>query len=379
MRTIAHTHEMQISLRLPRAHFDIDVDVRLPASGVTVLFGPSGCGKTSVLRALAGLETQARGTVRIGAQTWLDSAQNIHVPTHERALGFVFQEASLFEHLDVQGNLRYGFARARGRAQAQQLDDVIALLGIGHLLSRDTRSLSGGERQRVAMARALAAAPRVLLLDEPLAALDAARREDILPWLEKLRRELDLPMLYVTHSLDEVTRLADTLWLLQDGRTQAVGAVTDVLGAALQPEQWGDQAGALFEAQVVARDASWGLMQVAFAGGRLWLSDSGMPVGQSVRVRVLARDVSLTLARAADTSIQNHVPCRIVSMQADAHSPQCWVQLQCEEARPRDAAVPDASPAAVLLARITARAAHDLQLQVGQSVWAQVKSVAVIR
>jgi molybdate transport system ATP-binding protein len=365
MTTMHATADMHIALTLPRVDFDVSVDVHLPLSGVTALFGASGSGKTSILRAVAGLEPQAQGVVRLGAETWLDTAQAVQVPTHQRGLGFVFQEASLFEHLDVRGNLHFGLNRSRGRASQHTLQAAIEWLGIGHLLARDTRSLSGGERQRVAIARALAAGPRLLLLDEPLAALDLARRQDILPWLETLRRESNIPMLYVTHALDEVTRLADTLWVLQDGRTQALGPVTQVLGAAQAPERWGDEAGALFEAQVVALDATWGLAQVRFAGGHLWLRDSGLQLGQAVRVRVLARDVSITRTRASDTSIQNHVACTVQSLVPDAHPSQCLVQLRCDDA--------------VLLARITARAAHDLQLTPGQSVWAQVKSVALIR
>lgn len=366
--TAMHTpDDMHIALTLPRVDFALSVDVRLPLSGVTALFGASGSGKTSLLRAVAGLEPLSQGVVRLGTHTWLDTAQGVQVPTHERGLGFVFQEASLFEHLDVRGNLQFGLSRARGRASLHTLEAAIGWLGIGHLLSRDTRSLSGGERQRVAMARALATGPRLLLLDEPLASLDLARRQDILPWLETLRRESNIPMLYVTHALDEVARLADTLWVLQEGRTQALGPVTQVLGASQAPEHWGDEAGALFDAQVVALDAPWGLAQVAFAGGELWLRDSGLHIGQAVRVRVLARDVSLTRTRASDTSIQNHLACTVASMVPDAHPSQCLVQLRC------------ASSDAVLLARITARAVDALQLAPGLSVWAQVKSVALIR
>ena len=367
---------MHIALTLPRVGFTLNVDVQLPQAGVTAIWGASGCGKTSVLRAVAGLEPQARGVVRMGADTWLDSAQGLHVPTHQRALGFVFQEASLFDHLDVQGNLHYGLLRAHARATRQTLDAAVELLGIGHLLPRDPRALSGGERQRVAIARALACGPRILLLDEPLAAVDMARRQDILPWLEKLRRELAIPMLYVTHALDEVIQLADTLWVLQDGATQALGPVAQVLGAVTQPQRWGEEAGALFEARVVTRDTQWGLAEVAFAGGHLWLRDRGLAMGQAVRVRVLARDVSLTRERATQTSIQNHLPCRVVSIQADAHPAQCWVQLQCEATSAAQGA--DTAPAH-LLARITARAAHELQLAPGQLVWAQVKSVALVR
>ena len=355
--------DLHVCVQLPRADFSLDVDVRLPAHGITAVYGVSGSGKTSVLRAVAGLEPQARGRIALAGQVWQDDAQGICWPTHQRPVGYVFQEASLFEHLDVQGNLSFGLRRSAG--QPRTLDAAIELLGIGGLLKRRVQHLSGGERQRVAIARALATQPALLLLDEPLAALDAARRQDILPWLEKLRDELQLPMLYVTHAMDEVARLADTLLLMHQGRVQAVGPVSEVLAGSDVSLMLGDEVGALLDAQVQTLDQAWHLAQVGFEGGAMWLRDSGLALGQRVRLRVLARDVSINLHPAADTSIQNHVACVVQCLTPDPHPSQVLVHLACGPS--------------VLVARVTARAVHELGLSVGQAVWAQVKSVALVK
>ena len=218
-----------VRLRLDRAEFTLQVDLALPLSGITAVYGASGSGKTSLLRCVAGLERAKDALVTIGGQVWQDDARNIFVPTWQRRLGYVFQEASLFEHMDVAANLQYGLQRVGSTGSRQALDAAVAMLGIGALLPRRANQLSGGERQRVAIARALATQPRLLLLDEPLAALDHARRQDILPWLERMRDELHIPARYVTHSLDEVARLANTLVVLKDGAVAAVGPVGDLL------------------------------------------------------------------------------------------------------------------------------------------------------
>ena len=355
----------RIRLNLPRAGFELAVDLELPARGITVLFGASGSGKTTVLRCVAGLERASQGLVRIGGASWQDDASGLFLPTWRRSLGYVFQEASLFEHLDVQGNLRYGLARSRSHEAAQSLDTAIGLLGIGDLLQRRPAGLSGGERQRVAIARALATRPGLLLLDEPLAALDHDRKQEILPWLERLRDELRIPMLYVTHSVDELARLADHLVVLEQGRVQAAGPVDEVLAAIDNPVLRGDDAGALLNGHVAERDAQWHLSRVAFAGGSLWLRDSGAPVGRKVRLRVLARDVSITTEEPRHTSIQNHLPCTIESMTPDAHPSQVLVRVRCG--------------ASVLIARVTKRAVEALGLQGGKPAWIQVKSVAIVQ
>ncbi len=355
--------QFHLCVQLPRADFSLDVDVRLPAHGITAVYGVSGSGKTSVLRAVAGLEPLARGRIALAGQVWQDDAQGICWPTHQRPVGYVFQEASLFEHLDVQGNLNFGLSRSAG--EQRTLNVAIELLGIGALLKRRVQQLSGGERQRVAIARALATQPALLLLDEPLAALDAARRQDILPWLEKMRDELQLPMLYVTHAMDEVARLADTVLLLHQGRVQALGPVSAVLAGSDSALLLGEEVGALLEAHVQVLDAAWHLAQVGFAGGAMWLRDSGLALGQRVRLRVLARDVSINLHPGSGTSIQNHLPCVVESFTPDPHPSQVVVRLACG--------------ASVLVARVTARAVHELGLSVGQAVWAQVKSVALVK
>jgi len=356
--------DLRIRLALLRADFELAVDLHLPGSGITVLFGASGSGKTSVLRCVAGLERAHPGLVVVAGEVWQDDATQVFLPTHQRALGYVFQEASLFEHLDVLGNLRYGLKRARSAQAEATLHTAIELLGIGRLLQRRPGQLSGGERQRVAIARALATSPRLLLLDEPMAALDMARRQEIMPWLERLRDELHIPMLYVTHSADELARLADHLVVLEGGHVKAAGPVDQVLSSVHLPMVLGDDAGALLRGQVLERDTAWHLARVGFAGGAMWLRDSGLPVGQAVRLRVLARDVSLTVQEPMQTSIQNHLPCVIDSVAPDAHPSQALVRLRCGES--------------FLLARVTHRSLHALGVVPGSAVWAQVKSVAIV-
>ena len=347
-----------------REGFRLAVDLALPATGITVLFGASGSGKTTLLRCVAGLERAPQGLVRIGSQVWQDDEARIFLPTWRRPLGYVFQEASLFEHLTVKGNLHFGLKRTGSRDDGQVLDAAIRLLGIDKLLDRLPAGLSGGERQRVAIARALATQPRLLLLDEPLAALDHARKQEILPWLERLRDELSTPMLYVTHSADELARLADHLVVLDQGRVTAEGPAASVLAAISSPVLAGDEIGALLAGRVVERDDQWHLSRVAFDGGSLWLRDSGLPLGHLVRLRVLARDVSMAVEEPRGTSIQNHLPCTIESSAPDVHPSQVLVRVRVG--------------ASTLVARITGRSFDALGLQPGKSAWLQVKSVALL-
>ena len=357
--------ENRIRLALQRPAFTLDVDLALPPRGITVLFGPSGSGKTTVLRCVAGLE-RARGEVRVSGRAWQDDARGEFLPTSRRPLGYVFQEASLFPHLSVAGNLRYAQRRARD-ANAISLDRAVELLGIGGLLERSTADLSGGERQRVAIARALATQPELLLLDEPLASLDPARRRELLPWLEHLRDGLGIPMLYVTHSADEMARLADTVVLMDSGRVLASGPPAATLTRPDLPLAQDEDAGALLECVVAQIDAPWHLARVDFTGGSLWLRDDGLCEGEHVRVRVLAREVSLAVEPPAPgtASIQNVLACTAVDLQAGPHPSQALVALDCGGHR--------------LLARITARAADSLGLKAGTRVFAQVKSVGLVR
>ena len=361
------TTGIYIRLQLTRPDFRLDVDLALAAHEITVLFGASGSGKTTLLRCVAGLERASQAHIRVGNAVWQDSARGVFLPTWQRPLGYVFQEASLFAHLNVRENLEYGLRRMHKTppdAAAITLDAAIELLGLQTLLARRPQDLSGGERQRVAIARALCAQPQLLLLDEPLAGLDQARREDILPWLERLRDQLHTPMLYVTHAADEMARLAHTLVVLEQGRVRRVGPVAEVLAQLESPVVLGDDVGALLQGSMAERDAQWHLARVDFEGGSLWLRDSQHALGTRVRLRILARDVSITTAEPQHTSIQNVLPCVVDALQGDAHPSQVLVRLRCGSA--------------LLLARITARAAAALQLQPGLAVWAQIKAVALL-
>ncbi len=355
---------MELQLRLQRPTFTLDVDLHLPGQGVSALFGPSGCGKTTLLRAVAGLERAHPGRVGVHGQVWQDDAQGVWRPTHERALGYVFQEASLFHHLSVRRNIEYGLNRTPAARRKIALEQAVDLLGIAPLLERATATLSGGERQRVAIARALATSPRVLLMDEPLAALDMARKAEVLPYLERLPRELDMPILYVSHATDEVARLASHLVLLRDGKVQAQGDPAELMGTLDLTLAQGDAAATIVAGTVLAHDLEDHLTTIAFPGGQLQLvSTRQRPVGQAVRLRVQARDVSLTLSPQTGTSILNAVPAQVVALRGDSPG-QIMVALEAGTTR--------------LLARITQRSARTLCLTPGMHVVAQVKGIALL-
>ena len=356
-------------LQLARRDFTLDVDLQLPGQGVTALFGPSGCGKTTLLRALAGLE-RAAGRVALGDVVWQDDAQRRFMPPHQRPLGYVIQEAALFPHLSVRDNLAYGRQRAGAAAQAVDLAGVVDLLGIGALMDRRPATLSGGERQRVAIARALATAPRLLLMDEPLAALDAPRKAEILPYLERLHRALALPIVYVSHAMDEVARLADHLVLLDAGRVRAAGPLATLLARPDLPLARQDEAGVVISARVDQHDPAYGLSRVAFDGGTLWVGETAAAPGESVRARVLARDVSVARQRPQDSSVLNVLPVVLDSLQADRSTALLRLRLGAP-------AAPAGSPV-WLLARITRRSAEALALQPGDALFAQVKGVALM-
>jgi molybdate transport system ATP-binding protein len=359
---------IEAALRWQRRGFALDVALSFPARGVTALVGPSGCGKTTVLRALAGLE-RAAGRVALRGEVWQDDATGRFVPTHQRPIGYVIQEAALFPHLDVRGNLDYGRKRSEVEARRIALDPIIDLLGIGPLLARRTPTLSGGERQRVAMARALASGPRLLLMDEPLAALDAARKAEILPYLERLHQELSLPVVYVTHAMDEVARLADHLVLMRDGRVEAAGALAALMARTDLPLSRQDDAGVVLETQVIEHDAEHGMTRVGFNGASLWVGESAAPLGERVRARVLARDVSVTRQRPAETSILNVLPVILESVQRERST--ALLRLRVGDGTPQGAWV--------LLARITSRSADALRLQPDDSLHAQIKGVALMQ
>ena len=347
---------------LSHSGFTLDVDLQLPGRGITAIFGHSGSGKTTLLRCIAGLQRAEQGALQVNGETW--QGESRWLPAHKRPLGYVFQEASLFPHLSARGNLQYAQRRADPRAPAVSFDHTVSLLGIGDLLDRRPDQLSGGERQRVAIARALLIAPRLLLMDEPLASLDMARKQEILPYLERLRTELDIPVLYVSHSADEVARLADHIVALDQGRAVAVGPLAETLARLDFPIRLGEETGVVLTAEVVERDQQWKLARVAFAGGELWLRDSGHPLGDSVRVRVLARDISLALQHHQDSSILNALEGVVGEIAADEVHGLAMVRIHIGDS--------------VLVARLTLRSVAHLQLITGMPIWAQIKSVAVI-
>lgn len=347
--------------RIDRQSFCLEVDQRFPGRGVSAIFGPSGSGKTTFLRAIAGLERSPEGYLEVGRAIWQD--EDRFVPPHQRAVGYVFQEPSLFSHLTVRRNIEYGRRRIPPASRKVSADDAIELLGIGHLLHRRPHELSGGEQQRVSIARALATSPAVLLMDEPLASLDAALKREIMPYLESLHRELDIPMLYVSHSTEEVMRMADHVVLLRDGRVREAGPA-DSLFTRLDPSVSSDQEPrSMIRGVVAGHDDAFGLAHVDFNGGRLILAHDELPNGRAVRLLVKATDISLVLERPAATSIQNILPATVTRLEP-AGTSQVNVLLKVGEA--------------LLIARITRKASVTLRIKPDARVFIQIKSVAVM-
>lgn len=345
---------------LRTGEFTLDVAFVAPARGVTAVFGPSGSGKTTLLRCVAGLEHPPQGTLSVNGESWQDA--HAFLPTHRRAVGYVFQEASLFPHLSVRGNLEYGQRRVAPAMRRVSFKQVVDWLGLGGLLARDPSRLSGGERQRVAIARALLTSPRLLLMDEPLSALDARSKADIFPYLERLHGELAIPVLYVSHAIDEVARLADHIVVLERGKVLASGALHELITRLDLPLAHGDSAGAVVDGVIAEHSDAEYLTWVDFGGGRFALPRHSAPVGKRVRLRIQARDVSLAAERHTRTSILNILPARVTDISEDGPG---LVMVGLDVG------------GAILLARITRRSAELLQLTRDMQVYAQVKGVAI--
>lgn len=349
-------------LTLMRGDFRLTAQFQAPAQGITALFGVSGAGKSLLLRSIAGLELPVQGRLRVAGECWQDSVRNHFIAAHRRRLGYVFQEASLFTHLSVRGNLEYGYRRAARHARTVAWDQAIELLGIAALLDRQPTFLSGGERQRVAIARALLSSPRLLLMDEPLAALDQTSKAEILPYFARLATALEIPVLYVTHASDEVARLADYLLLLERGNVTAQGPLAEMLTRLDLPIAHGDHAEAVLDVKVAQHDASYRLTYLDCPSGRFAIPQIDALPGSNARLRIAARDVSLALTPPQGTSILNIVPVCLIAISEDRPG-QVMVALDANGAR--------------LLARITQKSLAQLQLEVGQLLYAQIKSVAL--
>ncbi|GAB4068134.1 molybdenum ABC transporter ATP-binding protein [Ancylobacter sonchi] len=354
---------IEVDIQLARPGFSLASAFTAPGAGVTALFGRSGAGKTTIIQAVAGVVRPDRGRIVVDGETYFDSAGGIDVPIERRRAGYVFQDARLFPHMSVERNLRYGQRRARGADAGIGFDAVVELLGIGHLLGRRPHTLSGGEKQRVAIGRALLSQPRLLLMDEPLAALDAARKAEILPYLERLRDEMKLPILYVSHSLEEVLRLSDRVVALKDGQQIAEGSVAEVMSRTdMQPVIGRFDIGTVLDCTVARHDAAYDLSTLAFPGGELRVPRVEAPLGGAVRARVRARDVAIALAQPVDVSVSNLLPA-VVEAITPGEGPYADVALLTGATR--------------LAASVTRESVTRLGLVPGQAVWAMIKTVAV--
>ena len=351
---------IECKIKIQLESFTLDANFSIPDRGITVVFGPSGSGKTTLLRAIAGLEKSDDGFLKIGDSVW-QKGENF-LPTHKRQIGYVFQDAALFDHLDVKGNLNFVVKRAIGLKE-DFIESIHNLLEIKTLLNRKTTQLSGGEKQRVAIARALLTNPKILLLDEPLSALDLKRKNEILPYLDSIHNDLEIPILYVTHSQDEMSRLADHLLLIEDGNIVGSGPVNDMLTRFDMPLSHGGDAVSIIEAEVLKRDSEFNLMHLDFLGGQFIVPDNSFPVQTKVRIRVVARDVSLTKSKQVDTSILNIFPAMVQEIVNEGEA-QVMVRLQIKET--------------ILLACITRKSSYKLRLEKGSEVFVQVKSVAIL-
>ena len=358
--------EIDVSRRL--GEFQLDVAFSTDTQGITALFGRSGAGKTCIVNMLAGLLTPERGRIAVNGQVLFDSAARLNVPPERRRLGYVFQESRLFPHLNVRGNLEYGMRLVPRRERRITFDEVVEMLGIGALLTRRPHRLSGGEKQRVTIGRALLTSPRLLLMDEPLASLDGARKNEILPFIERLSDSFTVPIVYVTHAMDEIIRLADTLVLVSDGSVAATGAVEELTSRFdLRPLTGRYEAGSVIATRIAGHDERYGLSLLEFAGGVFSVPRIKAPPGTSIRVRVRARDVALALSRPADSSFANVFQGTVTEISApgeDESSAQVDIKL--------DIGVP-------LWSRITRRSLDELSIALGSRVFALVKGTSIDR
>ncbi len=356
---------LEVTVTKRQGDFELDMGFSCESARIIAVFGRSGAGKTTLINLLAGLSRPDAGRIAVGGRVLFDSASGVDLPPERRRLGYVFQEGRLFPHLSVRGNLGYGLKRTPPAERKIGLDRIVALLGLEALLARRPGELSGGEKQRVALGRALLASPRLLLMDEPLAALDQQRKDEVLPFIERLRQDLAVPIIYVSHAMEEVVRLADTLVLVSEGRTVAVGPLDELTSRLdLRPLTGRYEAGAVIQASVARHDEAFALSELAFQGGILRVPRLDLAPGAELRIRIRARDVALALAPPQDISVLNVFPGVVRDIGTE---PGAQVDVLLDVG---------GTP---LWARITARSRHDLGLGPGAQVYALVKAVAIDR
>jgi len=345
--------------------FSLEVDFTFPARGITALYGRSGSGKSTLLRCFAGLE-QCNGFLQVLGDIWHDNDTSRFTPTHKRPIGYVFQHANLFPHLSVKENLLYGWKRIEPQQRRIHYEEVIEWLGLEALITRSPEKLSGGERQRVAIGRALLTSPQLLLMDEPLAALDVISKEEILPYLEQLHRHLAIPVIYVSHSLKEIVRLADHIAWIDKGRIIAAGSLSQMVSRFDFAQENEDEAGAVIECSVMQHDNNYHLTELNSDYGPLWVRQLNYQEGEQVRLHIRASDVSLVRHRVEESSVLNILPVQIEAV-AEPVKGQVLVRLR------------SVHNSSALLARITQRSCEQLQLAAGQQIYAQVKGVVLVR
>ncbi|MBE7638215.1 molybdenum ABC transporter ATP-binding protein [Sneathiella sp. P13V-1] len=346
--------------------FPFDVDISIPAKGVTAVFGPSGCGKTTLLRCFAGLEPAIKGSLKVGDQEWQN--ETTFIPSHKRRVGYVFQEPSLFDHLDVQGNLEYGLKRRNSKMEESRQEAIIDLLGIRQLLDRKTDKLSGGEKQRISIARALLSGPEILLMDEPLSALDKSSKSEIIPFFHKLQSTLDIPILYVSHDLAELEQFADHIVLMENGRVAGSGPILEVLSGSDSPLSQGPEAAVLLDGTITSYDAEYDLTCLQSGDCVFHLPGNIGEIGTNKRLHINASDVGIALnPKSADLSYLNLIEGIITDIQPLTHG-----KVNVCISPSRDGAAP------MIISSITRKSLDSLSLQKGQTVTAMIKSIALM-
>ncbi|MEH6403704.1 MAG: molybdenum ABC transporter ATP-binding protein [Sneathiella sp.] len=356
--------KIEVQFEGTKENFKINTHFTFPSRGITALFGPSGCGKTTILRCIAGLN-RLNGKLRIGAETWQDSIR--FIPTHKRAIGYVFQEASLFPHLTVKQNLLFGQKRALSKTAGPTFDEITSLMGLDALLNRSPDYLSGGERQRVAIGRALLTSPKLLLMDEPLSGLDLAAKDEIITYLDKLHEALKIPILFVSHDIREVERLADHMVLMEKGHVRAQGPLLDLLNDPTLPFASADDAATILEGRVITFDPTDHLSELSIQGGTLFVPGKIGEIGETRRLRISASDISLSVTPPSRTTILNIIEAKITSIQPISHGKiGLLLSLSGEDG-------------AQLISHITQRSFNNLEFKLDQKIFVQIKGVSMIK